>query len=102
MSQSVDFGKYKNLRNYVSAGLSIDQAEAIYLSESMLNELGLDPSDSPKNLSGGEARRAAIANALVSNPDVLLLDEPTNHLDIDTIEWLEKKLVNFGGAIITD
>ena len=101
LSQSVDFGKYKNLRNYVSAGLSIDQAEAIYLSESMLNELGLDPSDSPENLSGGEARRAAIANALVSNPDVLLLDEPTNHLDIDTIEWLEKKLVNFRGAIVT-
>ncbi len=101
LSQSVDFGEYKNLRNYVSAGLSIDQAEAIYLSESMLNELGLDPSDSPENLSGGEARRAAIANALVSNPDVLLLDEPTNHLDIDTIEWLEKKLVNFRGAIVT-
>ena len=44
-------------------------------------------------LSGGEARRAAMARAMLADPDVLLLDEPTNHLDLPTIEWLERDLV---------
>ena len=46
----------------------------------------------PKTLSGGEARRAAIVRALASDPDILLLDEPTNHLDLPAIEWLEAEL----------
>src|SRR5258708_11291378 len=51
-------------------------------------------------LSGGEARRAALARALVGEPDVLLLDEPTNHLDLPTIEWLEDKLSSWRGAYV--
>ena len=45
-------------------------------------------------------RKAALARALVCNPDVLLLDEPTNHLDVDAIEWLENFLMEFGGSIV--
>ena len=51
-------------------------------------------------LSGGWRRRADLARALVQNPDILLLDEPTNHLDLENIEWLEKALMNFSGALL--
>ena len=54
----------------------------------------------PAELSGGEARRAALARALVGEPDVMLLDEPTNHLDLPTIEWLEEKLSRWRGAYV--
>ena len=53
---------------------------------------GWTGTENPATLSGGEARRAALARALAPRPDILLLDEPTNHLDVTAIEWLEGEL----------
>ncbi|WP_394201810.1 ATP-binding cassette domain-containing protein [Marinagarivorans algicola] len=68
--------------------------------EQILTRLDLDAETLMQDLSGGWRRRAALARALVINPDVLLLDEPTNHLDVQAIEWLEKELASFAGAVI--
>ena len=54
-----------------------------------MEQLGLSGDEDPAHVSGGEARRAALARVLAPSPDILLLDEPTNHLDLPTIEWLE-------------
>lgn len=59
-----------------------------------------DGDSSVKNLSGGEARRVALARLLMSNPDILLLDEPTNHLDAESVSWLENYLHKFPGTVI--
>ncbi len=63
--------------------------------------LGCPAPDSPvDNLSGGEKRRVALCQLLLSKPDLLLLDEPTNHLDAETTGWLEKHLREFPGAVL--
>ncbi len=68
--------------------------------KNVLGALKLDGEVQLSSLSGGWQRKAALAKALASDPDVLLLDEPTNHLDVDTIEWLESFLKDFKGSIV--
>ncbi|MEO5738867.1 MAG: ATP-binding cassette domain-containing protein [Variovorax sp.] len=69
--------------------------------EETLHRLHLDPAAQVGSLSGGTRKRVALAQALVTAPDVLLLDEPTNHLDLDSIEWLEQLLIDFKGSVLT-
>ncbi|MGJ4939730.1 ABC-F family ATP-binding cassette domain-containing protein [Bradyrhizobium sp. HKCCYLS1011] len=90
LPQEPDFSGHATTLAYVEAGLGPgdDPYQARYLVE----QLGLTGEEDPAHLSGGEARRAAIARVLAPSPDILLLDEPTNHLDLPTIEWLENEL----------
>ena len=69
--------------------------------EETLQRLRLDGTATVGDLSGGTRKRVALAQALVTRPDVLLLDEPTNHLDMDSILWLEDLLKNFRGSVVT-
>ena len=98
LDQAPDFSGFGSVEAYAEAGLGPgdDPFRVAYL----LEHLGLTGKEDPATLSGGEARRAALARVLAPQPDVLLLDEPTNHLDLPTIEWLEGELARSRGAIV--
>lgn len=69
--------------------------------KAMLAELGLSDLRAPmRTLSGGQRKRVALAHSLLIKPDLLILDEPTNHLDAETVEWLERYLASFTGALL--
>jgi ATP-binding cassette subfamily F protein uup len=98
LPQEPDFADHATTLAYVEAGLG--PGDDRYAARYLLEQLGLRGDDNPANLSGGEARRAALARVLAPSPDILLLDEPTNHLDLPTIEWLERELDGRRSALV--
>ncbi len=98
LPQEPDASGFATTLAYVEAGLG--PADDPYTARRMLQDLGLDGSEDPARLSGGEARRMALAQVLAPRPDVLLLDEPTNHLDLDAILWLESTLSRMKSAVV--
>ncbi|MEC9243885.1 ABC-F family ATP-binding cassette domain-containing protein [Nitratireductor rhodophyticola] len=99
LPQTPDWQGFATVRAYVEAGLG--PADDINRVALVIDRLGLTGDEDPATLSGGEARRAALARVLAPEPDLLLLDEPTNHLDLATIEWLEEELQRTSSALVT-
>jgi len=98
LEQAPDFAGFETVQAYAEAGLG--PGDDPYRVTYLLSHLGLTGEEDPRNLSGGEARRAALARVLAPEPDILLLDEPTNHLDLPTIEWLEGELQKTRSALV--
>jgi ABC transport system ATP-binding/permease protein len=98
LPQEPDFSGHATTLAYVEAGLG--PGDDRYPARYLLEQLALRGDEDPTHLSGGEARRAALARVLAPSPDILLLDEPTNHLDLTTIEWLESELDRRRSALV--
>ncbi|WP_374384307.1 ABC-F family ATP-binding cassette domain-containing protein [Dongia sp.] len=99
LMQNPDLSGGGTVADFVAAALPGAEIDDYRIAR-VLDHLDLAPGRDTATLSGGEGRRAAMARALVAEPEILLLDEPTNHLDLPTIEWLEQELAQFGGGIL--
>lgn len=101
MSQETDLSAYKTLRDVVLSGLKDEEsATKAYKAQMLIDQLNIAAEQNPEVSSGGERRKATLAKALIAEPDILLLDEPTNHLDMPTIEFLEKLIASYSGAVV--
>ncbi|MBR1904328.1 MAG: ABC-F family ATP-binding cassette domain-containing protein [Alphaproteobacteria bacterium] len=100
MPQEPDFGLCQTLREVVESGLPAEEAHQTFRADQLIEYFDINETQHPDVASGGEKRKAALARALINEPDILLLDEPTNHLDIAAIEKLEEIIKKFAGAVI--
>ncbi len=98
LAQEPDLSGFATTLAYIEAGLA--PGDDPYRAQYLLAQLGLTGAEETARLSGGEARRAALARVLAPAPDILLLDEPTNHLDLPAIEWLEAELKSTRSALV--
>jgi ABC transport system ATP-binding/permease protein len=98
LPQEPDLADFATTLAYVESGLG--PADDPHQARHLLEQLGLTGDEDPAQISGGEARRAALAHVLAPDPDILLLDEPTNHLDLPAIEWLEARLLQQKAALV--
>ncbi|MCS0494128.1 ATP-binding cassette domain-containing protein [Ancylobacter sp. MQZ15Z-1] len=98
LPQEPDLSGFPDVLAYVEAGMGPGDQD--YRARYLLEQLGLTGEEDPASLSGGEARRAALARVLAPEPDILLLDEPTNHLDLPAIEWLEGEIASSRSALV--
>ncbi|MFM9865540.1 MAG: ABC-F family ATP-binding cassette domain-containing protein [Micropepsaceae bacterium] len=98
LPQEPDLSGFATTLAFVEAGMA--PGDDHYRAQYLLDCLGLTGAEATDRLSGGEARRAALARVLAPSPDILLLDEPTNHLDLPAIEWLESELNALKSAMV--
>ncbi len=98
LPQEPNLSGFASVNAYMEAGLTAGDDDG--RTHSLLGALGLTGEEDPAVLSGGEARRAALARVLAASPDILLLDEPTNHLDLPALEWLEGELASMRSALV--
>ncbi|MBV9786251.1 MAG: ABC-F family ATP-binding cassette domain-containing protein [Acidisphaera sp.] len=98
LPQEPDLSGYDSTLSYVLSGLG--PGDDAHRARTLLSQLGLSGEEDPARLSGGEARRCALARVLAPVPDILLLDEPTNHLDLPAIEWLQDELAGLRSGLV--
>ena len=100
MPQEPNFSKYQTLRDVIRAGLNNYTPDQEYKVNIWIDKLSINHQQLTAKASGGELRKAALAQAIINEPDILLLDEPTNHLDITTIQILENIIKEYNGAVV--
>jgi ABC transport system ATP-binding/permease protein len=98
LAQEPDLSTHATVEQYVLSGLA--EGDDPHRARQLIEGLGLTGQEDTKRLSGGEAKRAALAAVMAPEPDILLLDEPTNHLDLPAIEWLEDALKRLRSGLV--